>query len=146
MKLTTELVPRNGWNKNLRTSLPKVEWDKIRKQSYEDSDHKCSICGAKERLNCHEIWSYDDPKCIQTLKGFQALCDKCHMIKHLGFAGIQASKGKLDMDKLIQHFCEVNNVNEDYFEEYKNKVFQQWNERSQHKWKTDLGRWKDLVK
>ena len=110
MKLEIDLVPSTAWYSNLRTKIPRKEWDKIRKQSYSDSNHVCAICSVKSKLNCHEIWEYDDKKHIQTLKGFIALCDDCHMIKHIGFAGIQSSKGLLDFSKLVEHFKKVNDT------------------------------------
>lgn len=140
MKLEIDLVPSTVWYSNLRAKVPKKEWDKIRKQSYSDANYKCAICGAGGRLNCHEIWEYDDKKHIQKLKGFIALCDNCHMIKHFGFAGIQALKGLLDMEKLIEHFMKVNNVDRKTFDEHNAKSADVWRERSKHEWKTDLSK------
>lgn len=145
MKLKIDLVPSTAWYSNLRKKVPSKEWDKIRKQSYADANHECEICGAEGRLNCHEIWEYDDKKYIQKLKGFISLCNDCHMIKHIGFAGIQASKGFLDMDKLIEHFMKVNNVDKKTFEDHKEKSFEIWRERSKEEWTTDLAQWSNLV-
>lgn len=145
MKLEIDLVPSTAWYSNLRTKIPKKEWDKIRKQSYADVNHKCAICGADGRLNCHEIWEYDDMENIQKLNGFIALCNDCHMIKHIGFAGIQASKGLLDMNKLIEHFIKINSVDRKTFDAHKRKAFEVWSERSQKEWITDLAQWTNLV-
>lgn len=67
------------------------------------------------------------------------------MIKHIGFANIQASKGKLNMEKLIQHFLRVNNVDRSVFEEHYNKSAKQWIERSKCQWKIDLGMWAKIA-
>jgi hypothetical protein len=144
MKLEIDLVPSTAWYSNLRTKIPKPEWDRLRKQCYADYGHKCGICGASGRLNCHEIWEYG-PNYIQTLKGFIALCDDCHMIKHMGFAGIQAAEGKLDMERLIAHFMRVNGVDRKAFDRHEKEAFALWSERSEHQWKTDLSRWSNLV-
>ena len=146
MRLKIELVPSTSWYDNLRKQISKTEWDKIRKQSYADANHKCAICGAEGRLNCHEIWEYDDNTYDQSLKGFIALCNDCHMIKHIGFAGIQASKGLLDMDKLIEHFMKVNSCDRETFEKHKDDAFAQWRERSTHDWQVNLGSYKDVIK
>jgi len=138
LKLTIELVPLPLWHSNLRKVLSHLEWDKIRKQSYADANHKCAICGVKAKLNCHEIWEYNDKKHVQKLTGFIALCDNCHMIKHIGFAGIQASKGLLDMNELVEHFIKVNNVDFNAFRIHYNKSFGIWKKRSKLKWKTDF--------
>lgn len=145
MKLEIDLVPSTAWYSNLRTKISKKEWDKIRKKCYAKVRQKCAICGAIGRLNCHEIWEYDDKKHIQKLKGFIALCDNCHMIKHIGFAGIQASKGILDMDTLIKHFMKVNKVDRKTFDEHYEESFKIWIERSKYKWITHLGKWSKLV-
>jgi hypothetical protein len=145
MKLEIELVPNSLWYLNLRKMLPQKEWDKIRFETYAKYNNCCGICGAKIKLNCHEIWEYDDINHIQKLKGFIALCDNCHMIKHIGFAGIQADKGLLDMDQLINHFIKVNNVNKEEFENHKEKSFKLWKERSTFDWTVDYGDWKNLL-
>ena len=145
MKLKIDLVPKTAWYSNLRAKIPKEEWDKIRKQSYADAKHKCAICSAKEKLNCHEIWEYDDIKHIQKLNGFIALCDNCHMIKHIGFAEIQASKKLLNMGKLIKHFMDINKVNKKFFEDHYTKSFEVWKKRSKHKWETNLSKWSFLI-
>ncbi len=145
MKLEIELVPLTTWYSNLRTKISQGEWDKIRKQSYSDSNHRCAICGALSKLNCHEKWEYDDDSHVQKLTGFIALCDSCHMIKHLGFAGIQADKGCLDMDGLIEHFMKVNRVDRVMFDRHCKESFRMWTERSNHEWKTDLSQWSSLL-
>ncbi|MDF1534223.1 MAG: hypothetical protein P1P69_06945 [Methanosarcinaceae archaeon] len=65
MRLEIDLVPSTAWYSNLRTNISKNKWDKIRKQSYADANHKCAICGADGRLNCHEIWEYDGKKILK---------------------------------------------------------------------------------
>jgi len=146
MELEIELVPSTAWYSNLRNKISKEEWDKIRKQSYVDSNHRCSICNADGRLNCHESWEYDDKKYIQKLKGFVALCDNCHMVKHIGFASIQANKGLLDMKELIKHFIKVNKVNEIEFKKHQHQSFREWERRSKNKWEIDLSKWALLIK
>ncbi|RLI99213.1 MAG: HNH endonuclease [Candidatus Aenigmatarchaeota archaeon] len=145
MKLEIELIPSTAWYSNLRNKILKKEWDAIRKQSYADADYKCAICGAEGRLNCHELWEYDDQKHIQKLKGFIALCGDCHMIKHLGFAEIRCSKGLLDMDKLIKHFMKVNNVDKNTFDKCHEYAFKIWGKRSQKEWITDLAQWSNFI-
>jgi hypothetical protein len=145
MKLEIDLVPKTAWYSNLRNKIPRADWDKIRKKAYADAGKKCAICGAKGILDCHEIWAYDDEKHIQELKGFIALCNNCHMIKHIGLAGIKASKGQLDMDELIEHFTKVNGVDRDAFEKHYRNAFAIWKARSEHQWQTKLSKWADLV-
>ena len=159
MKLEIELVPETCWYSNLRKNISQKNWDIIRKQCYKDANYKCQICGSDGKnqifetrgsingsLNCHEIWEYDDKSHIQKLKGFIALCNDCHMIKHLGFAGIQANNGLLDYHKLIDHFLIINNVTLDVFNDHCKKVEELFRIRSTHQWKIDLGEWNNLIK
>ncbi|MFH1126556.1 MAG: HNH endonuclease [archaeon] len=146
MKLEIELVPRTAWYSNLRTKIPQKEWDKIRKQSYSDAGNRCEICGAVDKLNCHEIWTYNDNSHTQKLEGFTALCDNCHLIKHIGFAQIQAEKGLISMERLVKHFMEVNHVGRNTFEKHHEESFITWEKRSKHNWTTDLSRWSTLVR
>ena len=112
---------------------------------YANYGYKCGICGAEGRLNCHEIWEYDDKKHIQKLSGFVALCDMCHHVKHIGLAGILASKGKLDYEKVVEHFMKVNNCDRDAFEKHREKAFEHWRKRSSHEWQVDLGEYEDII-
>lgn len=146
LRLKIELVPSTSWYDNLRKVLPKSEWDKIRKAAYANYGYRCGICGAEGRLNCHEIWEYDDKNHIQKLKSFIALCDMCHHVKHIGLAGILASEGKLDYEKVVEHFMDVNNCDRRIFEEHKKRAFDEWRKRSQHEWHVDLGEYEDVIK
>ena len=41
--LTIELVPSTSHYTNVRTILPKKEWDRLRKESYKKANYKCEI-------------------------------------------------------------------------------------------------------
>lgn len=143
LELTIELVPSNSWYDNLRIVLPPSKWDQIRKRTYAEYGNRCGICGAEERLNCHEIWEYDDRRHIQKLIGFIALCDMCHHVKHIGLAGILAKEGKLDYGAVIDHFMKVNNCDKKTFEKHIERAFSQWRERSKYDWQADLGEYRN---
>lgn len=115
-------------------------------QTYAQYSHKCGICRTKGRLNCHEIWEYDDKKHIQKLTGFIALCDLCHHVKHFGRANMLAREGKLNLEEVVEHFMNVNKCNKSTFERYMDKAFAKWDERSQYNWEVDLGKFSGLVK
>lgn len=144
-KLEAELVPSSCWYSNLRNMLPSGAWDRIRKDAYAAAGYKCEICGARGRLECHERWEYDDENHIQRLKGFIALCRKCHAVKHIGLAGIRASRGEEDYEALIRHFMSVNGASREAFDRHVESAFRIWEERSRHNWTTDLGHWANLV-
>ncbi len=139
MRLTIELVPQTSWGDNLRKALTTSAWDKIRKATYAKYGHRCGICGAEGRLNCHEIWEYDDEHHNQRLRGFIALCEWCHHVKHLGRASILAAQGKLDYERVVQHYMAVNGCDRATFEQQRKEAFRLWKARSQHEWDVDLG-------
>lgn len=145
MILTIELVPETSFYNNLRKMMSQESWDKLRKSIYAKYNHICGICGASGKMNCHEIWEYDDRHHIQHLKGFISLCDLCHHCKHIGYAQILSNEGKLDFDDVVNHFLKVNKCSMREYEDYIGKMWEQWEERSNHSWKIDLGEYKSLV-
>jgi hypothetical protein len=131
----------------MRKVLTPDQWDTVRRDVYNRYHHSCGICGTQSaRLSCHEIWAYDDVRHIQKLAGFIALCELCHHVKHIGYAGILASEGKLDMQTVIRHFCRVNSCTEDMFTQHEAAAFDLWNKRNRFEWVTDLGDYQQLVK
>jgi hypothetical protein len=146
-KLTIELVPQTIWFQNIREAMGRTNWDKLRLQVYADYGHKCGICGVHpNRLECHEMWVYDDVKHIQYLKGFIALCVLCHNIKHIGLSQMKADEGMLDYEEIVNHFMKVNNCSRQDFELYRSDAFAEWEHRSIFTWKQDFGKYKELIK
>lgn len=81
--LTIELMPKGAWGRDLSKTLPKKDWDKLRKYCYEKANYCCEICGAKDdNLHAHEEWDFDLKEKTQTLKNIVALCSACHGVKH----------------------------------------------------------------
>lgn len=144
LKLTIELVPKTSWYNNMRKIVPPPEWDKIRRRTYAEYGHRCGVCGSKGRLNCHEIWHYDDHRHVQELEGFIALCDLCHHVKHIGLAGVLAARGKLDYESVVKHFMSVNECDRKTFEEHRQEVFERWSQRSQHQWEVSFGEYESF--
>lgn len=147
MKLVAELVPRTVWNKSLYQMLPKDVWTNIRNGFIKENGRKCQICGETAgAMNLHEVWRYDDVNHIQSLDGFTLLCTWCHHVKHIGLAGILADEGKLDYDKLVKHFCLVNDCSVEDFKNHVENAFDTWNKRSQYPWKQDFGEYRKYFK
>ncbi|MFA6269470.1 MAG: HNH endonuclease [archaeon] len=139
MKLEIELVPSTSWYSNLRKVLTIPEWNKLREEAYARSNYTCFICGNKGSLHAHEEWVYDDNQKIQTLDKIVALCENCHMIKHAGFSMHTAEgKRKYSTEKLITHFCIVNNCSQQDYKLHENEAFKKFNERSKYQWKFNL--------
>lgn len=139
-KLTIELVPSTCWFSNVRSQVSKVDWDKIRRESYQKANYKCEVCGGvgpKHPVECHEIWHYNDKTRVQKLVGMVSLCPQCHMVKHLGLAGIL---GK-EMEARA-HLKEVNSWTDDQAKKYIGEAFAKWDERSIYEWILNLS-WLD---
>lgn len=135
-RLTVELVPASSWGDNLRSRLPRKEWDRLRRAQYEAAGHLCEICGGRGRyhpVECHETWAYDDDAGVQTLTGLIALCPTCHMVKHLGLTFI-----KRKWPQAIKHLMKVNDWNEKEAKAYAEVVFKIFDERSKRKWTLNL--------
>lgn len=138
MKLTVEMVPKTSWKSNLRSILTKKQWDVIRKNSYEKANNVCEICGRDGMLHCHEQWEYDDDKHLQKLTGLVSLCRSCHMCKHFGFALTMHHKGIISIDRIKNHFMDINGVAEDEFRKIVKDEIARWVERSQEEWSLDI--------
>jgi hypothetical protein len=96
-RLTIELVPRLAHYKNVRSNVSEEQWNIIREKTYKKARYCCEVCGGigigKHRVECHEIWKYNDAERIQKLEGFISLCPSCHEVKHMGYANINGRGG-----------------------------------------------------
>ena len=136
LKLTIELVPKTAWYTNVRSNVSRPEWDKIRKECYKRANYHCEIChdqgmnqGAKWPVECHEIWSYDDLKCVQTLTGLISLCPRCHKAKHPGLAQING-----EIEIVYGQLMRVNKMTRIEAESYLQTCFEVWQDRSAYSW------------
>lgn len=135
LKLQPELVPNTAWCKNLRSDLPKSQWDKLRRAAYAKAGHKCEICGGvgkRHPVECHEVWEYDDEKGIQKLKKVEAICPACHEVKHIGLAGVRGRH-----NQAIAHMCKVNKIDTAKADKIVLGAMQQWSMRSERQWECD---------
>ena len=147
-KLTIELVPRTSWYSNVRSNVTKNEWDVIRKKSYEHANHVCEICGdvgtnqgVKHKVECHEIWHYNDDTNEQTLSGLISLCPYCHKTKHVGLAQMNG-----EIDIVINQLMKVNDISYDEAIKYIRESFNIWSERNKKEWKLNIEYLKDYLK
>jgi len=144
MKLTIELVPRTSWYNNVRSNVSKERWDELRTHCYNKAGHKCEICdstgkeqGFNHKVECHEIWEYDEYKHVQRLAGLIALCPLCHKVKHAGLAQINGEE-----NLVISQLMKVNNMKEYEAIDYLAESFAIWDERSVFEWNVDIS-WLD---
>ena len=136
VRLSIELIPSSMWYANLRSVLPRKDWDKIRRACYRKARYHCEICGGqgpKHPVECHERWDFDSTHQIQKLLGTIALCPACHEVKHFGLTGV---RGKQDRAK--RHLMHVNNWDLMTCVEHINAAFAEFEIRSQQEWQLDL--------
>ncbi len=134
--LTIELVPKTAWYSNVRSNVSRKEWDKIRKEQYAIANNKCEICGDSEienRLECHEIWQYNEETWVQKLIGLVTLCTNCHKVKHAGLARIKGEEGIV-----IKQLMKVNKMTSQEAKKYIEEAFEVWRKRSSHIWMLDI--------
>jgi hypothetical protein len=133
LKLTIELVPKTCFYSNVRSEVTRTQWDIIRRQVASKAYNACEICGDNFRIECHEIWHYDDKKLIQKLVGMTALCKSCHMVKHMGYANVSGNG-----EKAIAHFMKINKLTRKMADKYIDKAFDIWARRSSKQWELDI--------
>ena len=138
--LSVELVPSTCHYSNVRTTLKTEDWDKIRHISYENAGNKCEICGQtgieqgyKHKVECHEIWKYNDNKKIQKLVGLISLCPTCHQVKHIGRAFYIGKQ-----PEAFKQLEKVNGWNHKQIVEHVAKAFEINHERSKYDWALDI--------
>lgn len=135
-KLRVELVPSTCWLSNVRSLMKRSAWRRLAAQVAEDGGRCCEICGGRGRqhaVECHEVWHYDDSRRVQFLMRLQALCPRCHRVKHLGRT---ANLGY--GEQACVWLAQVNGWDEAITERYVQAVFDQWAARSRHDWTLDL--------
>jgi 5-methylcytosine-specific restriction endonuclease McrA len=139
-KLIVELIPKTCQYINARTIVKSTYWDKIRHIVYKKANNKCEICGEhglkqgfKHKLECHEVWKYQDRKKVQKLAKLMALCPLCHQAKHIGRTSYI---GKAD--DAYERLKKINGWDLIQLSEHIDKAFEKNKERSNHKWTIDL--------
>jgi len=135
LPLVPHLVPSTCWYSNLRSLLPRKDWDRIRRQVYNLADYHCRICGGQGKqhpVEAHEFWLYDDAAETQRLTDVMALCPMCHSVQHFGRV-IPAHQ-----DRVLKHMAKVNNWSMDDVRVMIEISFEQWAYRSRHSWRLDI--------
>ncbi len=123
----------------------------------------------KVRLECHEVFEYEDEAHVQRLSSLAALCTRCHQVKHWNWAmtGRSARDGRLikggpwrgvwdDEQKLAvylllnrayyprfypleEHFMWVNDCDLKTLREHVAEAAEVCFRRSQYEWRVDFG-------
>lgn len=139
-KLTIELIPKTCWFSSVRTMVSIKEWNKLRFASYELANNKCEICGDnglnqgyKHRVECHEVWEYNDETHTQKLIRLISLCVRCHQVKHIGRANAMGKQA--DVFKQLE---DVNGWDHKQVVTHVAESFELYKERSKYQWALDI--------
>ncbi len=134
-KLNFELVPDGCWYSNLRSILPPSEWEKIKKDAKLRSGGRCSCCGKKtDRLDAHEVWSYDIEKGVQKLEDVISVCKDCHSVIHIGYTQLKGN-----IERAEAHYMKVNGCSYAEFRQDLGRANQLHKERNKvAEWKLDV--------
>lgn len=83
--LRVEMVPEPLWGMSAKKTAPDAQWSPVRARVIDAAGGRCGACRDRvSHLECHEQWSYDDERCVQTLTDLVALCVDCHGVKTPG--------------------------------------------------------------
>lgn len=129
-KLEIELIHRDSICKSLRQILSEQDWDFLRNNAYKKANYKCEICGGvgmNHPVECHEIWKYDDKKRIQYIDSIQAICPRCHQVKHYALSILKGLR-----ESAFLHLMRVNNWSQSETEAYIKKKYDEWAKRNNH--------------
>lgn len=140
-KLKIELIPKQAFCQNLRHGLVRFYWKDIMRVVHKRSNYLCATCGAsglnqgyRHPVEAHERWSFteEDGKFVQTLVGIDALCPRCHLATHMGFA-IHRNK----QDEAVAHYIKVNHISRSAAKSDISLAFKQWHAHKDQKWTYD---------
>jgi hypothetical protein len=127
-----DLIPATSWHASLANLLTKTSWDRLREESAAVAGG-CEECGVKSGLECHEAWSYDERRGVQTLKRLRTVCASCHETFHLGLARVQ---GRFDL--AFRRLARINRIEASEAAEYLKEVDGRVLRRSRLAWSLDL--------
>jgi hypothetical protein len=136
MKLTLDLIPQSSFFINVRSEVSQSDWNKIRRIVYARTKNMCAICGGVgggSRVECHEVFEYNEETRIQKLVYLMALCSACHRVKHYGYWKLQGHE-----DLVFKHLMDINGISSKEAQVVVDEAFREWELRSKIIWKLDL--------
>ena len=132
--LFVDLIPTSCWFKNVRSSIHRKDWDRVRKHIYDRVNFICECCNEHNtRLEAHERWDYDNITKTQKLMRLIALCHKCHEVTHMGLAQIRNREVEA-----IDHLKNVRNFSDNECILHIKEAFDKWSQRNKYKWSLDI--------
>ncbi len=137
--LFVDLVPRSCWFTNVRSCVSEQDWQRLRRPMLRRAGYRCEICGAgqdrdaRQWLDLHERWDYDEPAAVQRLRRLIAVCQPCHEVTHFGLANVRGRT-----EEAFAHLCSVTGMDRDAAGAHVDAAQQVWLARSRRTWELDL--------
>lgn len=136
-ELFIDMIPPKCWFNNVRKHIKASNWNILRHYIYDRNNNKCECCNVEKTienpLEAHERWDYDNINNIQKLIRIIALCRKCHLSTHMGYARVT---GKYEEAK--NHLMKVRNFTEEEYEKHYEETGNLWIMRSKKDYKLDI--------
>lgn len=127
-----DLIPETSWCSSLANMLATRSWRLVRDVVI-DRAGGCEDCGHREKLECHEIWSYDEDSGVQKLEGLRSVCSECHETYHLGYASVRDR-----YDVAFRRLVTINRILKHEEAEFEEEIFSKFLRRSELEWSLDL--------
>ena len=134
LRLTIEPIPTGSRLASLAKLLPRDQWDRIRRAMYRRARYRCEACARRDRLHCHEVWHYNRRTGYQWLRGFRALCPRCHAAKHITFVSCPHRR-----EDLLGHFMAVNRLAREEAEQHLRDALRCQRELDKRQWIISYG-------
>lgn len=127
-----DLIPETSWCSSLANMLSAKSWKLLRDVVIAMAGG-CEDCGARDKLECHEIWSYDEDHGVQKLSALRSVCKDCHETYHLGYASIR-NRYDIAFNRLVM----MSRILKHEEEEFEDEIFSKFLRRSEIEWTLDL--------
>ena len=138
-------LPEAVWHRNIKASLGKDRWQKMRSRLLIDHPLKCDVCGAPvvstKELDGHELWTFDTQAKppVARVHAIQFICRLCHDCVH--FARSSRDESEKELFDLMRHFCRVNATDEVTFELHFQTAMREWERLTEIPFEVDHSRW-----
>jgi hypothetical protein len=106
LRLAVDLLPRSLWGRSLAKTLAWHAWRALRDDTLMAYAGRCAFCGASPAGHVHERWEYRTRTRTATVAELFLVCVDCHACIHWGRS--QKVCRAQELDRLIAHFCTVN--------------------------------------
>lgn len=152
LRLRITPTPTPLFGRNLRKAIGKYRWWKIRDAIVEEDGPVCEMCGARPEarteIHGHEVWAYDTSAspAVARLCRITLHCWKCHGVEHYLLSAKLAAMGYVGQQRqIIEHFCAVNDVDEEVFDQHLSEAMAAWLPLCDVEWTVDYGDYANVL-